>query len=116
MLQQVADITYQYCGTCGCRVLDEGCCVGALTLPLIPWALWSAEQIEIGLTLKWAKSDGVMEAAKMALKTGISEDRLLRCGRKLGSRDAALLSPYLYTVNALGILLFLTPRARDATY
>jgi hypothetical protein len=116
MLLPTSEMTYLYCGTCGCRVMESACCVDALTLPLIPWSLWSTEQIEVGLTLKWAKSDGVMTAVEMTLKTGISEDRLLRWGRKLGAPDAALKSPYLYTANALGVMLFLTPRARDAEY
>lgn len=107
----------RYCSTCGVQVgRGRECCEGAILVPAVPWSLWSPEQTEFGLSLKWCEGNGVMSAEQMTLKTGAPLRRVLACGSKLWTPDGALKSPYLYTNNTLGILLFLTPRARDGRY
>lgn len=107
-----ADTFNRYCSTCGCRATEEGCCLASILLPAVPWRLWKTDQMEIGLTLLWSRTK-VMTAEKMLLLTGGTESRLLSCGSKLWTADGALKSPFLYTHNAVGTLLFLTPRAAN---
>lgn len=112
-----ADTERRYCSTCGVQVgLGLECCERSILIPAVPWSLWSPEQTEFGLTLKWCPGDGVMTVEEMTLKTGATVRRVLDCGSKLWTPDGALKSPYLYTSNTLGTLLFLTPRSRDGRY
>lgn len=111
-LERLPNPEKRYCSTCGLPFPETGgCCPTALPIPAIPWCYWLPEQLTIALHLKWVK--GVMDVEKMALKLGVSVRRILRQGRKLGTPNGALVSPFLYTDNALGKILFLTTRAQD---
>lgn len=106
------DAAARYCGTCGVRVGETVCCEGARRVPQASWRWWSGDQWTVLFLL--CAAEGVVEAAELLLKTGWGRDRLFASGRRLGEPLGATISPYLYTVNPLGALFFITPRGREA--
>ncbi len=103
----------QYCSTCGARVAPgEACCRNAVPVPMAIRREWNGDQRQVVALLE--RYRGVRVADKILLELNWSEDRLLRWGRKLGTQQGAVASPYLYTDNNVGLLVFLTPRAREA--
>lgn len=111
----VTDDETRYCGTCGVRVNPgETCHLGARLVPAARLRWWNGDQWQILLLLREYK--GVRDADAILLETGWSMDRLLEWGRRLGTEMGAIISPYLYTDNACGVIFFLTPRAREARF